>query len=413
MERLFDCTPEELWDAWTIPEEFARWISPFAGLDAEVPEFDARLGGRLVFIMVGPDGERFYEEGYFEVFNRPHELVIYQPHENRDDFFDGFPLTMRAQFVAEGAQTRLIFEHSGYPMNFPMDEAHHGFSAVFDKLAVVTTATVTQGATPTPATITSKDGTAIAYEHAGSGPVLLLVDGAMCSRTMGPMEDIAKLLIPHYTVYRYDRRGRGQSGDTKPYAPAREIEDIEALIQAAGGSAYVLGISSGAALALEAANQGLGITKLALFEAPFFVDATRQPLPEGYLERLESHIAHDRRSEAAKMFLTVVGMPWFMLLIMPLTPAWKKIKAVSHTLPYDARILAGLQAGQPLPRDRWLAIDMPTLVLDGGKSPPWMRNASKALADVLPGAKYQTLPDQTHMVKAPVLAPVLVEFFGA
>ncbi|MBO9540549.1 SRPBCC domain-containing protein [bacterium] len=138
IERLFDCTPEDLWAAWTTPEEFASWICPFPGLDAVVHELDPRPGGRLAFTLVCPDGVRFYEDGVFEVVNRPHELVIYQPHaphENRNDFFAGYPLTIRVQFKAEGDQTRMVFEHSGYPLDTQIDGARNGFRAAFDKLA--------------------------------------------------------------------------------------------------------------------------------------------------------------------------------------------------------------------------------------------------------------------------------------
>jgi uncharacterized protein YndB with AHSA1/START domain len=137
MERTFDCTPEELWEAWTTAEEFARWISPFPGLDAEVPELDARPGGRVLFTMIAPDGARYPQVAIFKVVDRPRELVLSQPNDNRHDIFTGYPLTMRVRFEAVGTRTRMTFEHSGYPPNFPMDEARRGFTACFDKLANV------------------------------------------------------------------------------------------------------------------------------------------------------------------------------------------------------------------------------------------------------------------------------------
>lgn len=275
---------------------------------------------------------------------------------------------------------------------------------------------MTQTAPPvaqTQGTVTSKDGTAIAYTREGAGPALILVDGAMCCREMGPMGDLSKVLAPTFTVYTYDRRGRGESGNTLPYAVEREIEDLEALIQAAGGSAHVFGISSGGALALEAANHGLAITKLGLFEAPFIVDDSRDPLPPDYLSRLDDHVAHGRNGEAVKMFLKFVGMPGFMLFVMSLMPMWARMQRLGVTLPYDIRIVESFQQGKPLPPDRWTRVTVPTLVLDGGKSQAWMHNGNKAIADVLPGARYETLPGQTHMVKAEVLAPALVSFFGS
>jgi pimeloyl-ACP methyl ester carboxylesterase len=261
--------------------------------------------------------------------------------------------------------------------------------------------------------VTSQDGTRIAYERTGAGPALILVDGAMCSREMGPMAAIAHAMAPRFTVYRYDRRGRGESGNTLPYALEREIEDLDALIREAGGSAHLFGVSSGAALALEAANRQLGVGKLALFEPPFIVDDTREPLPADYLATLEDHVAHGRNGAAVKMFLAFVGMPGFMRWLMPLMPPWAKMLKIAPTLPYDIRLVAGMQTGKPLPRERWAHLAVPTLVLDGGKSPVWMRNAARALADALPGGTHQSLPGQTHMVKAEVLAPELRAFFEA
>lgn len=277
----------------------------------------------------------------------------------------------------------------------------------------MTTPTTTPAPTSTVGSVTSKDGTRITYERTGVGPALILVDGAMCARELGPMAAIAQAMSPQFTVYRYDRRGRGESGNTLPYATEREVEDIDALIREAGGSAHLFGISSGAALALEAANQRLGVARLALFEAPFIVDDSRDPLPADYLGTLEDHIAHGRHGAAIKMFLKFVGVPGFMLWLMPLMPGWAKMLKIAPTLPYDIRLVAGAQTGKPLSRERWAHVSVPTVVIDGGKSPAWMRNAGRALADVLPGATYQTLPGQTHMVKAEVLAPALIAFLKA
>ncbi|MCU1280048.1 MAG: hypothetical protein JWM53_3594 [bacterium] len=135
MERVFDCSPEELWEAWTNADELARWISPFPGLDAEVPELDARPGGRLCFIMIGPNGERYPQEAVFVVVERPRRLVLQQPNETPGQRFSGYPLTMTVRLEAEGDKTRLLFEHAGYPMTLDLDEPKHGFGACFDKLA--------------------------------------------------------------------------------------------------------------------------------------------------------------------------------------------------------------------------------------------------------------------------------------
>lgn len=261
-------------------------------------------------------------------------------------------------------------------------------------------------------TTRSADGTVIAYETLGQGPPLLLVDGALCHRGFGPMREIAGLLKNRFAVYIYDRRGRGESGDTAPWALDREVEDIEALLREAGGSAFVMGLSSGAALALEAARRGAPIRRLALFEAPFVVDDRYPPLGSDYLPTLKSLVAANKRGAAVKHFMRRVGVPRIMLGLMPLMPMWKKLKAVAPTLVYDIGIVEPFQQGRPLPGDRWSGMTVSTLVIDGGKSPAWMRNGMRALASVVPGAEYKTLPGQTHMVKAGVLAPVLAGFFA-
>lgn len=257
----------------------------------------------------------------------------------------------------------------------------------------------------------SKDGTPIAYECTGSGPALILVDGACCHRAFGPTGALAPLLASRYTVFRYDRRGRGESGDTKPYAVEREIEDLAALVGEAGGSPFVCGVSSGAALALEAAARGVGVTKLAMYEAPYIVDDSRPPLAENYRRQLTDGIESDRRGDVVKVFMKAVGVPAFGIAMMRLLPAWSKLKAIAHTIPYDATLMSDTQGGKPLPAKRWATTNTPTLVIVGGKSPVWMQNGMQALADALPNARHYTLKGQTHIVKAKALAPLLAEFF--
>jgi pimeloyl-ACP methyl ester carboxylesterase len=259
----------------------------------------------------------------------------------------------------------------------------------------------------------SQDGTAIAYEVQGSGPSLILVDGALCSRKNGPNGALAALLREHFTVYTYDRRGRGDSGDTAPYAIEREVEDLAALIAEAGGSANVYGISSGAALVLEAANRLTGIRKIALYEAPFVVDGTRRPVSDDYLARMERLLASGRRGAAVKQFMRQgVGVPAPFVALMALMPAWPKLKAVAHTLPYDTLLTIDAQKGRAFPAGRWSNVKIPVLAAVGGKSPAWMRNAMSALADAVPGARLHTLEGQTHIVKPAALAPVLADFFA-
>jgi pimeloyl-ACP methyl ester carboxylesterase len=262
--------------------------------------------------------------------------------------------------------------------------------------------------------VSSSDGTEIAYTRVGNGVPLILVDGALCDRAMGPNTKLASHLSSRFTVFTYDRRGRGESGDRAPYGVDREIEDLEAVIEAAGGSAYVYGISSGGALALTAATRLPSIKRLALYELPFVVDDSRPPIPSGWAAHLAEMAAAGRRADAVRYFLRdCVGVPRPVVALMRFMPAWPKLKALAHTLPYDARIVGDLGRGAPLPADRWAGATVPTLVVSGGKSAEWMQNAMRALGEVLPTAQYRTLPGQTHMVKPARLAPMLMEFFGS
>ena len=262
-------------------------------------------------------------------------------------------------------------------------------------------------------TATSKDGTTIAYDQTGNGPPLVLVDGALNSRVFGLNGPLAAILADRFTVVTYDRRGRGDSGDTPPYAVQREIEDLEAVIDTTGGPADVYGISSGAGLALETACAvPAKVAKLALYEPPFVVDDTRPPVPADAVGQVTDLLARGRRGAAVKLFLREdAQVPAMVVAVMPLMPAWAKLKAAAHTLPYDLTIMDGGQQGRPLPAGRWASLTAPTLVIAGGKSPAWLQNATRAVAQALPGASHQTLPGQTHIVKPKPLAPVLAEFF--
>lgn len=261
--------------------------------------------------------------------------------------------------------------------------------------------------------ITSADGTRIAYDRTGDGPPLIIVDGAMCYRGQGPSGPLARELAGAFTVYTYDRRGRGESGESGEIALGREIEDIEALAKEAGGTPHLFGASSGAMLALEAANHGLGVGKLAMYEPPLIVDDTHRPLPDDWETRLDTMIAQGRTGDAVKEFMRFVDVPGFGLAIMRLLPVWSKLKRVAPSLRYDFAFMAELQRGRPLPRTRWATATQPALVADGGKSPQWMHNGCRALSEVLPNATYRTVPGQTHLVKAAALAPVLREFLAA
>ena len=261
-------------------------------------------------------------------------------------------------------------------------------------------------------TVTSKDGTSIAFDRLGQGPAVILVAGAMGVRTHPIMAGVAERLASHFTVFNYDRRGKGDSGDTPTYAVEREIEDIEALIDEACGSASLYGLSSGAALALEAANRlGAKVTKLALYEPPFIVDDTHPPLPSDYVQQINRMVAEGRRGDAVALFMKVVGVPDEWLPQMREMPMWPEMEKVAHTLAYDGAIMGDKQAGKPLPPNQWDSATSPTLVIVGGDSPTFFHNGTRALVDVLPKARHRTLAGQTHDVSAEALAPVLVEFF--
>jgi pimeloyl-ACP methyl ester carboxylesterase len=260
--------------------------------------------------------------------------------------------------------------------------------------------------------IRSADGTEIAFERAGDGPAVILIGGALNDR--GSPRELADALAERFTVIRYDRRGRGDSGDTPPFAVAREVEDLDALIEATGGSASLFGHSSGAALALETARGRTSVARLALYEPPFIVDDTRAPLPDDYVEHLDELVAAGDRGGAVAYFLTTgVGVPAPQVEAMRSMPMWPWLEGLAHTISYDGRAMGDHMDGRPFADGEWDDVTQPTLVLDGGDSPAWARNACRALADALPNARSETLPGQTHEVATDVLAPILDRFFSA
>jgi pimeloyl-ACP methyl ester carboxylesterase len=260
-----------------------------------------------------------------------------------------------------------------------------------------------------PGTARSADGTRIVYERVGTGPALVLVDGALCSRDFGPCRSLANRLSDSFTVYFYDRRGRGLSGDAQPYAPAREYEDLEAVIVAAGGDACVLGLSSGGALALQAAASGVRMRRLASYEAPYVGLTEANGVRPDHLGHVKELIAKGDRGGAVGYFLVkIVGGPAFLPLMMRMMPkAWKQLKAAAHTLVYDTTLMDGFE----VPAGTLARITVPTLVMGGGKAKPTMAAAVAAVARAVPGAVHKTLPGQTHQVKNEVIAPELTEFF--
>jgi pimeloyl-ACP methyl ester carboxylesterase len=260
-------------------------------------------------------------------------------------------------------------------------------------------------------TVTSKDGTRIAFDRLGQGAPVILVDGALCHRNFGPMGALAPLLAPYFTVLMYDRRGRGESGDTLPYAVDREVEDIEALINEAGGSAFVYGISSGAALALEAAARlGDRIRKFAMYEAPYNSDEAARQASKVYAKQLREVLAADRRGDAVALFMQLVGAPAEQIEGMRHAPVWSMLEAAAPTLAYDNAVLGedgSVLIGRPA------GVAVPALVMNGSASLAFMHHTAKALAEAMPDARHRVLEGQTHEVAAEVIAPVLVEFFSA
>jgi hypothetical protein len=255
--------------------------------------------------------------------------------------------------------------------------------------------------------VTSADGTTIGYERTGSGPALVLVDGALCYRAAGPMGPLAALLRDTFTVHTYDRRGRGESSDTPPYAVAREIEDLQAVIAQAGGEAYVYAISSGAALALATAAAGPGIARLALYEPPFLAEVEGSTRAKEYTERLHELLDAGRTGDAVALFMTTVGVPAQAVAGMRGQPGWAALEAIAPTLGYDDAILGG----GGVPRDLAPAVAAAILVLDGGASPQALQQAAKATAEAFPTARHRTLDGQTHDVAPDALAPILIDFF--
>ncbi|GII94993.1 alpha/beta fold hydrolase [Sinosporangium siamense] len=271
--------------------------------------------------------------------------------------------------------------------------------------------------------VISRDGTEIAFEQAGSGPALILVSSALADRS--DARKLAALLSEHFTVINYDRRGRGASGNTKPYAVEREIEDIAALIDHAGGSASVFGSSSGAVLSLRATAAGLAVRKLAVYEPPFAVEGhgPRETggdgfgPPAGFGERIATLLAQGRRGDAVASFMSdTQGMPKFMIAMMRLMPGvWSKLKKLAESLPHDIAVMGDTQQGRPLAADPWTSVAAPALVLTGGKSPAGFHDAAHAIAELMPETDHRVLDGLNHgavMMAPKKLAPALIEFFS-
>ena len=252
--------------------------------------------------------------------------------------------------------------------------------------------------------VQSSDGTVIAFDQLGAGPPLVLVAGASCDRSIDA--PLATALAEHFTVLNYDRRGRGDSTDTLPFAVEREIEDIEALLAAAGGSAVVVGLSSGGALAAHAAASRLPISALVMWEPPYRLDLDGQRKAKEYTVRLDALLAEGRRGDAVELFMRQVGLPDEAITGARQSPYWALGEGLAQTLAYDNAAMGDAS----IPTDRFATISVPTLVLAGGASPAWFRETAEAVAEAIPGARYGVLDGQTHNVAGEALAPAVRDF---
>ncbi|GAA0573117.1 alpha/beta hydrolase [Kribbella sandramycini] len=261
-------------------------------------------------------------------------------------------------------------------------------------------------------TVTSADGTTIHFDVRGVGQPLIVVDGATAHPAVNPLNaELAELLQSEFRTYTYDRRGRGQSTDTAPYAVQREIEDIAALIEHAGAPAIVLGYSSGSLLALDTATADLPVSAVVMFEPPVVVDDSRPPLPTDYVEQLEAHIAAGNPDLAAELFMTAaVGLPPEMVAGIRQSPMWQPVVDVAHTISYDGRIMGTTMSGNPLPTDRWSTVTAPVLVMYGQDTWPTLISGAQAVATHLPTATLLPVPGENHSTTPDALATALRTF---
>jgi pimeloyl-ACP methyl ester carboxylesterase len=261
-------------------------------------------------------------------------------------------------------------------------------------------------------TVTSSDGTTIAFDRLGDGPPVIVVGGQLCDRAL--TRPTAEVLAKRFTVFNYDRRGRGDSGDTAPYALEREVEDIGALITEAGRTASVYAHSSGAALALRAAAAGLPIPKLVLHEPPYNPegDEDGQRATRKEAEHIRILLAEDRRDEALEYFWRSIGMAQEMVDEMRQTPRWAELEAMAPTMAYDSEVMGDIGRGGAVPTDLAGRVRCETLILVGGASPEWMIDVARQVAEAMAHGQYRVLEGQEHVVPPEILVPVLAEFLA-
>ena len=263
---------------------------------------------------------------------------------------------------------------------------------------------------PAVRTVRSADGTPIAVERSGDGPPVVLVAGALCDR--GSTRPLGEALAGRFSVVGYDRRGRGDSGDTPPYAVDREVEDLAAVIAAAGGTAAVYGHSSGAGLVLHAAARGLPIDRLVLYEPPYVLgDEEERRASREYAQRLRAVLAEGRHGDAVELFMTTVGMPPELVRQQRAEPWWPGLEVLAPSLAYDSAVMGDTQGGT-VPAGLLGAVAMPATVLCGGVSPDWMLEVGRRVAAGMPQGRFQVLEGQEHNVDPAVLAPVLTELLA-
>lgn len=250
--------------------------------------------------------------------------------------------------------------------------------------------------------VTSADGTTIAFDSLGQGPPLVLVVGAFCDRSSG--ESLAEMLASRYTVYRYDRRGRGDSGDSPAYSIEREVEDLDAVAIGTGSQPFVYGHSSGGALALQAAAAGVELRKVAVYEPPY--TGEQDPGP-GFTRELDELVREGRRTEAAESFLGMTGAPAEVIASIKASPGWPRMQGLAHTLSRDRT----LGNGGAVPVERLRSIGIPVLAMAGGASDPWAREAMNTIAQAIPDAQARTLEREHHVPADDVLTSILAAFF--
>ncbi|MEV0584349.1 alpha/beta fold hydrolase [Nonomuraea sp. NPDC050310] len=401
--RTYTAGVERVWWAWTDAEAISRWWGP-QGWDATVYEMDVRPGGRWRFQIAPADGsaDPVRTLATYQVVETGARLGYdgaFADQEWRADGPDTFPTT--ATFTPAGTgctvEVAATFPDEQALQRAVELEMAEGYAEALDRLAglVDTPNNESEPIMSELNTLTSADGTTIAYEQTGSGPAIIVVSNVTEDHTS--VAGLAKVLAEDFTVITFDRRGRGASGDPQPYDPAREIDDISALIDVVGGTAALASGSGGCGITLDAASAlGAKVTGVYLYEPPFIVDDSRPPAPADYLEHQRALVAAGRRSEAVEYFMTeMIRVPAEYLPMMKADPSWEAMAANAHTYTYDGLILKGLQDGKPLPADRW-SIEAPVAVAVGGNGEEFIRRGAHALAAILPNVTVLTLPDHDH-----------------